>query len=76
MPITANRTHNDWLLGKHPSSDIDTTNSQINVTFPYWQRQIKKDADLLTKVYQYPNRSAMIKHLIQEKKAEYLRGTK
>ena len=76
MPKTEELTHNEWLLGKVPDSELDTRYEQINVTFPYWQRQIKKDADLLTKVYQYPNRSAMIKHLIQEKKAEYLRGTK
>ena len=71
MPSTANRTHNDWLLGKHPSSDIDTTNSQINVTFPYWKKRLKDDADTLTRAYKFPSRSALIHHLIEEKMTQY-----
>ena len=74
MP-TSTPTYSEWLLGKIPDSDLDTRHEQIKVTFPYWQKDIKKDADLLTKVYKYPNRSAMIKDLIKEKKAEYLRQT-
>tara|TARA_B100000424_G_scaffold253710_1_gene231107 strand:- start:647 stop:925 length:279 start_codon:yes stop_codon:yes gene_type:complete len=72
MPKTAEITHNEWLLGKVPDSDLDTSYEQINVTFPYWQKHIKNDADLLTKVYKFPNRSAFIKELILQKKREYL----
>ena len=71
MPITANRTHNDWLLVMHPSSVIDTTNSQINVTFPYWKKRLKDDADTLTRAYKFPSRSALIHHLIEEKMTQY-----
>ena len=35
MPKTAEITHNEWLLGKVPDSDLDTSYEQINVTFPY-----------------------------------------
>ncbi len=38
MPSTATLTHNDWLLGKIPDRDLDTTSTQINVTFPYWKK--------------------------------------
>ena len=76
MPKTAEITHNEWLLGKVPDSDLDTSYEQINVTFPYWQKHIKNDADLLTKVYKFPNRSAFIKELILQKKREFLMETK
>ena len=71
MPITANKTHNEWLLGEHPPSDIDTTNSQINVTFPYWKKRLKDDAHTLTRAYKFPSRSALIHHLIEEKMTQY-----
>ena len=49
MPKTAELTHNEWLLGGgYPDSDVDTGYDQINVTFPNWQKHIKKDADFLT----------------------------
>ena len=71
MPITANKTHNEWSLGEHPTSDIDTTSSQINVTFPYWKKRLKDDADTLTRAYKFPSRSALIHHLIEEKMTQY-----
>ena len=43
MPKTAEITHNEWLLGKVPDSDLDTSYEQINVTFPYWQKHIKNE---------------------------------
>mgnify|MGYP007000204540 len=61
----------EWLLGEHPTSDIDTTNSQINVTFPYWKKRLKDDADTLTRAYKFPSRSALIHHLIEEKMTQY-----
>ena len=71
MPKTAEITHNEWLLGEHPTSDIDTTSSQINVTFPYWKKRLKDDADTLTRAYKFPSRSALIHHLIEEKMTQY-----
>ena len=77
MPKTAELTHNEWLLGGgYPDSDVDTGYDQINVTFPNWQKHIKKDADFLTKAYKFPNRSAFIKELILQKKREFLIETK
>ena len=77
MPKTAEITHNEWLLGGgYPDSDVDTGYDQINVTFPNWQKHIKKDADFLTKAYKFPNRSAFIKELILQKKREFLIETK
>ena len=71
MPNTATLTHNDWLLGKIPDRDLDTTSTQINVTFPYWKKHLKDDADLLVQLFKYPNRSALFHDLIMEKMREY-----
>ena len=77
MPKTEELTHNEWLLGGgFPDGDVDTGYDQINVTFPNWQKHIKKDADFLTKAYKFPNRSAFIKELILQKKREFLMETK
>ena len=73
MPKTAELTHNEWLLGGgYPDSDVDTGYDQINVTFPNWQKHIKKDADFLTKAYKFPNRSAFIKELIDDSCIDFL----
>ena len=76
MPNTAELTHNERLLGGGYPSDVDAGYDQINVTFPNWQKHIKKDADFLTKAYKFPNRSAFIKELILQKKREFLMETK
>ncbi len=66
MPSLATQTYNEWLLGDNLPTDIDTRSTQINVTFPYWKKQLKDDADTLVKAYKFANRSALIHHLIEE----------
>ena len=68
MPAIASTT---WFSGSIPDDDLDTTSTQINVTFPYWKKHLKDDADFLVKKYKYPSRSHLFHELIAEKKREY-----
>ena len=69
MPSTATLTHNDWLLGKIPDEDLDTTSTQINVTFPYWKKHLK---DQLVN-YKLPKEMLRVDHLPLDEKGKFLR---